>query len=173
MGRTVILERILFLLLLLLFPSLLLAGQFTVTHVHDGDTIGVGGRGIELKVRLAGIDAPETSRSKGDTGQPYSQQAKRYLTDLVLNKSIIVDSYGLDPDHRMVGVVYVGTKNINLEMVKAGLAEVTRGTPPKGFDLRPYREAQENAREERMGMWSLGDKYISPVDWKKIDKRRS
>ena len=157
---------------MLLFPSVLLAGQFTVTHVHDGDTIGVGGRGIELKVRLAGIDAPETSKGERDAGQPYGQQAKRYLTDLVLNKSVTVDSYGFDLDNRMIGVVYVGTKNINLEMVKAGFAEVSQGQTPKGVDLGPYRQAEKKAREEGKGMWSLDDKYISPQDWKKMDKRR-
>ena len=158
MGRTVIFKRILLLLLMLLFPSVLLAGQFTVTHVHDGDTIGVGGRGIELKVRLAGIDAPETSKGERDAGQPYGQQAKRYLTDLVLNKSVTVDRYGFDLDNRMLGVVYVGTKNINLEMVKAGFAEVSQGQTPKGVDLGLYRQAEKKAREEGKGMWSLGTK---------------
>jgi micrococcal nuclease len=171
MGGTVILKRILLLLLMLFFPSVLLAGQFTVTHVHDGDTIGVGGHGIELKVRLAGIDAPETSKGQIDAGQPYSQPAKRYLTDLVLNKSVTVDHSGFDLDNRMLGVVYVGTKNINLEMVKAGFAEVSQGQTPKGFDLGPYRQAEEKAREEGKGMWSLGGKYISPQDWKKMGKR--
>ena len=157
MGGTVILKIIFFLLLTPLFPSVLLAGQFTVTHIHDGDTIGVGGRGIELKVRLVGIDAPETSNGQRNVGQPYSQQAKRYLSDLVLNKSVTVDQYGFDLNNCMLGVVYVGTKNINLEMVKAGFAEVSQGQTPKGFDLGPYRQAEKKAREEGKGMWSLGE----------------
>ena len=159
------------LLLILLFPYLLLAGQFKVTRVYDGDTLGVGGRGIELKVRLAGIDAPETSKSKRNTGQPYSQQAKRYLCDLVSDKIIVVDRYGLDHDNRILGVVYVGTKNVNLEMVKAGLAEVSQGKPPKGFDMEPYRQAEKKSREAGKGMWSLGDKYISPKHWRKTGNR--
>lgn len=161
-----------FIILMLLFPSVMSAGQFMVTRVYDGDTIGVGGRGIEIKVKLAGIDAPETSRSKRDTGQPYSPQAKRYLADLVLNKKINVDRYGLDPDNRVVGVIYVGTKNINLEMVKAGLAEVCRGKPPKGLDLRYYLQAENEARKAAKGMWSLGKRYVSPKDWRKMNKRR-
>ncbi len=161
-----------FLFLILLFPSFLSAGQFKVTRVYDGETLGVGGRGIELKVRLAGIDAPETSRSKRDSGQPYSRQARRYLAGLVLNKIINVDRYGFDPDNRVLGIVYVGTKNVNLELVKAGLAEVFRGKPPKGLDLGPYRQAENEARKAAKGMWSLGDKYISPKDWRKMNKRR-
>jgi endonuclease YncB( thermonuclease family) len=161
-----------YLFLVLLFPSILSAGQFKVTRVYDGETLGVGGRGIELRVRLAGIDAPEISRSKRDSDQPYSRQAKRYLTGLVLNKTINVDRYGLDSDNRVLGVVYVGTKNVNLDLVKAGLAEVYRGKAPKGLDLGPYRQEENKARKAAKGMWSQGDKYISPKDWRKMNKRR-
>lgn len=159
---------ILFLFLVLPAPSILWSGQFKVTRVYDGDTLGVGGRGIELKVRLAGIDAPEISRSTRDPDQPYSYNAKRYLADLVLNKTVSVDRYGLDSDDRVIGVVYVGTKNVNLEMIKAGLAEVYQGMPPKGLDLGAYRREEKKAREAGKGMWALGNRYISPKDWHKI-----
>ena len=56
---------------------------------------------------------------------------------------------------------------MNLEMVKAGLAEVYRGKPARGFDTEPYLEAEKRAREAKTGMWSMGDKYISPKDWRK------
>ena len=72
-------------LLLLLLPTLSLAGEFKVTRVYDGDTIKAEGYDIEIKVRLVGIDAPEASRKKREPGQPYSQQSKKYLAGLVLN----------------------------------------------------------------------------------------
>ena len=50
--------------LILLIPALSLAGQFKVIRVIDGDTILAEGHDIEIKVRLVGIDAPETSRKK-------------------------------------------------------------------------------------------------------------
>jgi endonuclease YncB( thermonuclease family) len=64
-------------------------------------------------------------------------------------------------------VVYVNGANANLEMVKAGLAEVYRGKPAPGFDNDPYLEAEKEARKTAHGMWSLGDKYISPRDWRR------
>ena len=67
------------------------------------------------------------------------------------------DRYG-----RTLGVVYVDGMNVNLEMVKAGLAEVYRGKPASGFDNGPYQDAEDAARRAGMGMWSLGDKYVSP-----------
>ena len=63
---------------------------------------------------------------------------------------------------------YVNGKNVNLEMVKAGLAEVYRGRPAKGFDNEPYQKAEDAARRAGRGMWSLEDKYVSPMDWRKI-----
>jgi micrococcal nuclease len=52
-------------------------------------------------------------------------------------------------------------------MVKAGLAEVYRGTPAKGQNMEPYWKAEEEARKAGRGMWVLGDKYVSPREWRK------
>ena len=61
-------------------------------------------------------------------------------------------------------------KNINLEMIRAGLAEVYRGKPPKGFDSKPYIQAEAEAKETKREMWRQGDKYISPKEWRKMHK---
>ena len=50
------------------------------------------------------------------------------------------------------------------------LAEVYQGRPPKGFDSAPYLKAEAEARGARRGMWSLGDKYISPREWRKMHR---
>jgi endonuclease YncB( thermonuclease family) len=152
----------------LTFPTLSLAGQFKIKRVYNGDTVKAQGHDIEIMVRLVGIDAPETSRKKGDPGQPYSQKAKKYLAGLVLNKTVDIKGYGLDRYNRILGVIYLNKQNINLEMVKKGLAEVYRGKPARGFDTEPYLEAEKRAREAKTGIWSLGDKYISPKDWRKM-----
>ncbi len=152
---------------LLLFPSLSYAGQFTVIKVSDGDTVQAQGHDIEIKVRLVGIDAPELSRRKNQPGQPYSQKSKKYLADLVLNKVVDIQGYGLDRYGRVLAVITLDGMNVNLEMVKVGLAEVYQGKPPNGFDLKPYRKAVKEARADKRGMWSQGDKYIGPKDWRK------
>jgi len=94
--------------------------------VSDGDTVKAEGHDIEIRIRLAGIDTPETAKGKRKPGQPYSQRAKKYLAELVLNKTVDIKGYGLGPYNRVLGVIYLDGKNINLEMVKAGLAEVYR-----------------------------------------------
>ena len=55
-------------------------------------------------------------------------------------------------------------------MIKAGLAEVYRGQPAKGFDNDPNWKAEKEAREAGRGMWTLGDKYLMPREWRRIGK---
>jgi endonuclease YncB( thermonuclease family) len=158
-------------LLLLLLPTSSLAGEFIVTRVYDGDTILVTrDRTGTKKVNLVGIDAPETSGETYEPGQPYSRQSKKYLTSLVLNRTVTIITYDLDVYNRVLGVVIWEGININLEMVKSGLAEVYRGNSPKGLDMEPYWEAEKQAQAAMRGMWSLGDRYISPKEWRKMQR---
>jgi len=146
------------------------AGQFKVTRVTDGDTVKVTGNDVKMTIRLVGIDAPEKSKKKNQPGQPFSQKSTKHLAGLVLNKSVEIKSYGTDRYGRTLGVVFVGGKDMNLEMVKAGLAEVYRGKPAGGLDLEPYRKAEAEAKKAGIGMWSLQDKYISPKEWRRTHK---
>jgi micrococcal nuclease len=157
-------------LILLFLPAISFAGQFKVTRVTDGDTIKVTGNGSKITIRLVGIDAPETSKKKHETGQPFSQKSTKHLASLVLNKSVDVKSYGTGRYGRTLGVVFVNGKNVNLAMVKAGLAEAYKGRPAKGFDPQPYKIAEQEARRNKRGMWIQEDKYISPKDWRKQQK---
>ena len=87
-----------------------------------------------------------------------------------MNKTVDVKGYGLGPYTRILGIIYVDGRNVNLEMVKVGLAEVYRGRPPRKFDPGPYLQAEADAKKAGRGMWSQGDKYISPKDWRKSHK---
>jgi len=152
---------------ILIFPVIVHAAQFKCTRVTDGDTITVTQNGFKTTIRLVGIDAPEKSRKKHEPGQPFSQASTKYLAGMVLKKDVDIVSYGNDRYDRTLGVVYVDGKNVNIEMVKAGLAEVYRGKPAPGFDNGPYEKAENETRSAGKGMWSLGDRYISPKEWRK------
>jgi endonuclease YncB( thermonuclease family) len=156
---------------LLFYPAISAAGQFKVVRVYDGDTLKAVGHDIEIKIRLVGIDAPETKKGKRKPGQPYSQQAKKFLMSIVLNKIVDIKGYGLGPYNRVLSVVYFDGKNVNLELVKAGIAEAYRGKQPKGFDITPYRLAEAEAKKAGRGMWSIGNKYVSPKDWRKMHRK--
>lgn len=152
------------LIILLVFSTISFAGQFKVNRVIDGDTIKITGNGSKATVRFVGIDAPETYKKKNQPGQPFSRKSTKYLASLVLNKTVEIKSYGTDRYGRILGEVYVSGTNVNLEMVKAGLAEVYRGRPASGLDMDPYWNAEAQAKKAGRGLWSLGDKYVSPRD---------
>lgn len=155
-------------LLVLLFVTSSYAGSSKVSRVTDGDTITVRDDRAEKTIRLVGIDAPEISHKKREASQPYAQAATKYLAGLVLNKTVEIKEYGQDRYGRTLGVVFLGGKNVNLEMVKAGYAEVYRGTPAAGFDSAPYWKAEEEARAAKKGICAQGDKYISPREWRRM-----
>ena len=83
------------------WPTVSSAGLFKVVRVYDSDTVKAEGHDIEIKVRLMGIDAPETSKAKHEPGQPFG------------------------------------------------------------------RKAENGARSSGQGIWSQGDKYVSPALWRK------
>lgn len=92
------------------FPiSMMLSGR---AHVIDGDTIRIG----KIKVRLAGIDAPELDR-------PWGQKSKWEMVRICKGQDITVELTGDTSYDRLVGTCYLpdGT-DIGAEIIKAGLA---------------------------------------------------
>lgn len=170
---------------LLLYLSLLPCSSFAqnilegmVVNVRDGDTIKIKARdGTLVRVRLSGIDAPETPRySWGRVmekpGQPFGKEASDYLKNLVYRKQVRLETYGLDPYHRVIAFIFVNDTNVNLEMVKAGLAEVYRGHGAFGNYKDQLLNAEKQARSAKQGMWIQGKDYERPMDFRKRMRRR-
>jgi endonuclease YncB( thermonuclease family) len=159
--------------LLLLFAGLLLfipipvsAGSFDAIRVLDGDNIEARDpTNKKVTIRLAGIDAPKASLHNNEAGQPFHQQAAVHLSALVLNRTFNLTAYGFDSSGRILAEVFMDNKNINLEMVRDGFAEVYRGRPVRGQNLELYWKAEEQARNVKRGIWSQGDRYVSPREW--------
>ncbi|MFO7750139.1 MAG: thermonuclease family protein [Desulfobacteraceae bacterium] len=143
---------------------------FRVVKVYDGDSIKVKNNTLTLMVRLVGIDAPESGHGKL-AGQPYSSESKQLLERLLSGKTVRIKSYGTGGYNRQLAEIFVNRKNINLEMLKNGMAEVYRGTPPKDLETDPYRRAQAAAKRAGKGIWSLGRQYKSPKTWRREHPR--
>lgn len=125
-----------------------LAGK--VVGVLDGDTIDVLTPAKELvRVRLAGIDAPEKKQAFGNT-------AKQKLSDLAFSRNVVVDWQKRDRYGRIVGKVLIAGIDVDLEMVKAGLAWHYRKYMKEQpmADRLSYMQAETVARERRLGLWS-------------------
>lgn len=57
------------------------------------------------------------------------QAAKQKRTHLLNKNSVSLTQYGIEGYNRVLGEIFVNETNVNLEMVRAGLAEVCRGKP--------------------------------------------
>lgn len=156
------------LVLALIHISLAIAGEYHIVRVVDGDTLEVDHLSKRFIVRLVGIDAPELGSGKHKPSQPFAVAAKKHLIDLIDNRIVDVEPHGPDRYGRILAVLYADNDNVNIEMLKAGLAEVYRGGyPVAGLDRGPYWESEKEAREAKRGMWIQGNKYVSPRDWRK------
>ncbi len=150
--------------------SVLDESPFTVTKVFDGDTIEVQGEDLEIRIRLVAIDAPETGGGR-QNGQPYSRRAKNRLTELVRGKKVRLKQYGTGGYNRILAEVFCRGENINLTMIRQGLAEVYRGRFPDNLNISAYKNAEKEARQKRKGIWSQGSSYKSPKIWRKENPR--
>jgi micrococcal nuclease len=138
----------------------------TVTHVADGDTITViTANQTKLRIRMVGIDAPETPKGTKFPGQPYGKEA--YLKQLVEGKQVKVEIYGVDRYKRLLATIFLDGKDINLAMIEAGLAEVYRGPESGNPYTQQYRGAEDTARSAKKNMWIQGDTYESPRAYRK------
>jgi len=144
---------------------------FKVLKVFDGDSLQVSAMDLVFSIRLCGIDSPEMG-AKGLNSQPFSLEARSYLETLLNDREITLKSYGADSYHRQLAEVFLDGKNINIEMIKQGLAEVYRGDPPKTLDIQLYLKEEEKARSAGKGVWQLGKTYKSPKKWRRENPRK-
>jgi micrococcal nuclease len=141
----------------------------TVIACNDGDTCRLRKQdGEVIKLRLVGIDAPETrgNRKKNKKRQPFAIEAKSFLNKISQNKVATLKSYGVDSFGRQLGELWVDGKNINVSLVGEGFAECYRGRPPKGYNTAACETAEKTAKAQKRGIWSL-DTYESPKDFRR------
>ena len=132
-----------------------------VVGVADGDTITVlDADKVQHKIRLTGIDAPEKK-------QPFGNRSKQNLSDMVFNKTVIVETDKRDRYGRELGKVLASGKDVNLEQVRAGLAwhynayERTQSAT----DRQAYADAENEAKAAKRGLWADADP-VPPWEWR-------
>jgi micrococcal nuclease len=129
--------------------------------VSDGDTFTIlTSEKREIKIRLYGIDAPER-------GQDFGNVAKEYLGQLLKDQVVTIKSKGRDQYGRTIGIAIIGTKNINEELLKAGLVWHF-----KEYDKNPtWNLLEVQAREQKKGLWSHA-RPIPPWEFRKAKKQK-
>lgn len=138
-----------------------------VIAVVDGDTIKVlDAQYFQYKVRLAGIDAPESK-------QAYGARSKKHLSDLVFGKTVTVEFTKQDRYGRIVGKVLHGKLDLDLQQIEAGLAwhykQYAKEQSPE--DRLRYADAEHRARVARIGLWRDVNPF-PPWEWRRGSRSR-
>lgn len=121
----------------------------TVVSVGDGDTITITNGAQKIRVRLACIDAPETSQT------PYGIESRQALQKLLpIGTEVTVRTKATDRYGRTVGEVLKGSTNINQTLVGSGNAFVY-WQYISGCDRQTYSRLENDARLRKLGVWSV------------------
>ena len=136
---------------LLLIPFVTLAHgadiNGVVVGVSDGDTITILDNSKKPhKIRLAQIDAPESS-------QDFGKASKQSLSRICYGKEAKAKVETIDRYKRSVAIVYCDGIEANLEQVKNGLAWAYT----KYASDQRYFDAEEVAKSAKIGIWSVSD----------------
>lgn len=145
--------------------------QGRVVYVDDGDTVVMLlADKSQMKVRLASIDAPEsshTNKEKGRVGQPYSENSKQYLAKLVKGLDVTARCFEKDRYERDVCELFVGGESANKQMVMAGMAWANQSSGGRYLRDKSLMKHEEAARAARLGLWK-GAAPVPPWEWRKV-----
>ena len=130
-----------------------------VLRVIDGDTIVVTINSKTEKVRLIGVDTPETVDPRKQV-QCFGKEASAFTKQLLTNQTITLESditqENRDKYKRLLRYVYLpdGT-NVNKKIIADGYGfEYTYQIPYRY--QQEFKEAQRAAREQKRGLWADG-----------------
>jgi len=122
-----------------------------VDRVVDGDTIELSdGR----KVRYIGIDTPETKDPRKEV-QCFGEEASAYNQDLVEGKVVAIEADVVDKDRydRLLRYVWLEDEMINKKLVAEGYAYASSYPPNVKYQTQ-FKLAQQQAREQNLGLWA-------------------
>ena len=138
----------------------------TVERVVDGDTIEVKIDGEKFKVRLIGVDTPETKHPRKPV-EPYGKEASEYTKKKLEGKKVYLEKDVSDTDRysRLLRYVWLNKPNVdkklteemlkdnfNLTLVKEGYGKSST-FPPDVKYAEIIKEYQREAVKENKGLW--------------------
>ena len=100
-------------------------------------------------LRYVGITAPEE-------GEDFADDATKLNQELVEGKEIKLeyDNYTSDKFGRILAYAFIDDKNVSIELVKKGMAELVIYQKRKPFIYQAQLlEAQEQAKKQKLGIW--------------------
>jgi micrococcal nuclease len=129
-----------------------------VERVVDGDTFEVNIGGKKEKVRLIGVDTPETKKPNTPV-MYYGKEASDYTKKRLEHKTVTLewDIDKRDTYQRLLAYVWINDECFNRTLVKEGFARIATFPPNvKYVDL--FKKDQEEARKKNKGLWKNYEK---------------
>ena len=128
-----------------------------VVRISDGDTVTIEtDNGTRVKIRLNGIDAPES-------GQEFGQESRAKIAELIDGEDVSVKTHSHDRYNRVLGEIFLDGRNINLTMVQEGCAWHYVKYAPNDKELA---KAQQQAKEAKKGLWA-NPNAVPPWEYRK------
>lgn len=127
-----------------------------VVKVVDGDTIHVNINGIVEKIRLIGINTPETVDPRKPV-ECFGPEASSRAKDLLQSKQVYLEKDQSQQDRDRYGRLlrYVTTKDglfYNKEIIRQGYANEYTYKYPYKYQ-QEFMQAESIARQEKLGLW--------------------
>jgi len=138
-----------------------------VIGISDGDTLTVlDANHQQFKVRLAGIDCPESS-------QAFGNRAKRTLSEKVFSQNVKIETRDKDGFGRTLGIVKIGDEDINEYLILQGVAwhfkKYAHNQPAE--EAERYAKAEQIARQNKRGLW-IQENPIPPWEFRAQAKHK-
>lgn len=136
-------------------------------RVIDGDTLEIiPTKGASERIRLLGIDAPESNQAHG----AYSTQT---LQQCVNQVQAIVEWFEQDRYQRLLGKVRANGVDCNLNQIQQGAAWHYKQyqQSQSEFDRLNYANAEVNARRQAIGLWASST-VVAPWDYRRGNSPR-
>lgn len=130
-------------------------GLYQVTSFADGDTFSVDMNGTTEKIRLIGVDTPETHDPRKSV-QCFGQAASAFTKNLVANNRVRLEADPTNTDrdryNRLLRYVYLPDgRLVNAEIIKQGYGFAYTYFP--FTKLEEFRAYEKLAREGNLGLW--------------------
>ena len=130
--------------------------SYPVTKVVDGDTIDIILDNETTRVRLLGINTPESVDPRRPV-ECFGKEAKLYLENLIAEKNIRLESdpsqSNIDQYGRLLRYIYLEDTNINLNLIENGYA--TEYTYDQSYKYQTqFKQAQISAQQNQLGLWN-------------------
>lgn len=130
-----------------------------VVDVADGDTVVVRLDGDDVRIRIFGVDAPESD-------QAYGAESREFTRRLLLGQDVAVRTRDVDQYGRTVAALSVDGVDVGATLLAEGAAWHYRAF---SSDAR-YADLEAAARQAGTGLWR-DDAAVPPWTWRTAERR--